>query len=162
MAVPDDLETYAYLNVLEALKTALPTLHVNGIGMRPKTDLEEWVDFYPMGDARRRSRSGVWDGRIMFQMSCNSKIEEGRADKDIMAAHRLAAKVRKALEHKDLCIKTIGVAPEPIVATLNIHEARQRYLPRRNITFQGEGNFSVEQGNTHTVVVTFQAGLVAA
>lgn len=162
MTPPVDLETHAYLSVLAALKEALPTTHINGIGMRPKTDDEEWIDFYPMGDARARSRAKDWVGRVLFQFSCNSKIEEGRADRDTMAPHRLASKVRVALEHKDIPVRTIGVAPEPIIATVNIKEARQRYLPRRNITFQGEGNFSVEQGNTHTVVVTFQATLVAA
>lgn len=158
----DDLETYAYLSVMETLKAGIDPVHMNGIGMRPKTDFDTWVDFYPMGDVRRRSRAKDWGGRIMFQVSCNAKIEEDSANRDTMAAHRLAALVRKTLEHKDLAIKTIGVAPEPTVATLNIKEARQRYLPRRNITFEGEGNFAVEQGNTHTVVVTFQATLEAA
>jgi len=160
--VIDDLETYAYLSVMETLKAGIDPVHMNGIGMRPKTDFDTWVDFYPMGDVRRRSRAKDWGGRIMFQVSCNAKIEEDSANRDTMAAHRLAALVRKTLEHKDLAIKTIGVAPEPTVATLNIKEARQRYLPRRNITFEGEGNFAVEQGNTHTVVVTFQATLEAA
>lgn len=158
----DDLETYAYLCVLEALKAGVGAVHINGIGMRPKTDDDTYIDFFPMGDARGRSRRKDWVGRILFQVSCNAKIEEGTATRDTFAAHRLAALVRKTLEHKDIPIKTIGIAPEPIVATLNINEARQRYLPRRNITFEGEGNFSVEQGNTHTVVVTFQAGLIAA
>jgi len=160
--VIDDLETYAYLSVMETLKAGIDPVHMNGIGMRPKTDFDTWVDFYPMGDVRRRSRAKDWGGRIMFQVSCNAKIEEDSANRDTMAAHRLAALVRKTLEHKDLAIKTIGVAPEPTVATLNIKEARQRYLPRRNITFEGEGNFAVEQGNTHTVVVTFQVTLEAA
>ena len=158
----DDLEPYAYLSVIEALKVGLGSIHLNGIGMRPKTDLEEWVDFYPMGDVRRRSRAKDWGGRLLFQVSCNARIEESRADRATMRPLFIAALVRKTLEHKDIAIKTIGVAPEPIVATLNIKEARQRYLPRRNITFEGEGNFAVEQGNTHTVVVTFQATLEAA
>lgn len=162
MTAPLDLETYAYLVVVEAIKAALPNTTLNGIGMRPKTDVEEWLDFYPMGDARARSRQKDWVGRVMFQISCNSRIEELREDRDTMAAHRLASKVRIALEHVDLPIRTIGTPPEPVIATLNIKEARQRYLPRRNITFEGEGNFAVEQGNTHTVVVTFQASLVAA
>lgn len=160
MSVPDDLETYANISILNHLKVAHPNLVVNSIGMRPKTDVEEWVDFYPMGDARVRSRRDYWMGRMLFQMSCNSRIEEGRQDRDTMAAHRLAALVRKLFEHVDLPVTRIGVPPEDILGTLNISEARQRYLPRRNITFQGEGNFSVEQGNVHTVVVTFQATLI--
>lgn len=159
MSVPDDLETYAYMSILAHLKDTNPTLVVNSIGMRPKTDVEDWVDFFPMGDGRLRSRRDYWMGRILFQMSCNSKIEEIRTDRDTMAAHRLAARIRKLYEHVDLPVRKIGV-DESILGTLNISEARQRYLPRRNITFAGEGNFSVEQGNVHTVVVTFQATLI--
>lgn len=159
---PVDLETYAVLSFLETLRAAFPTTTINGIGMRPKTDDEEWLDFYPMGDVRRRSRAVIWDGRLLFQVSCNSKIQEGRADRDTMAPYRLASRVRVALEHKDVAIRTIGVAPETILGAMSVHEARQRYLARRNITFQGEGNFSVEQGSAHTVVVTFQATLIAS
>ena len=160
MSVPDDLEVYAELSILNHLKSNEPNLVVNSIGMRPNTDVEQWVDFFPMGDARIRSRSDRWMGRLLFQMSCCSKIEENRADHDTMAARRLASKVRKLFEHTDLPVRKFGVDDTLILGTLNISEARQRYLPRRNITFQGEGNYSVEQGNTHTVVVTFQSTLI--
>ena len=160
MSVPDDLEVYGTLSILARLKEGLTGVHVNTIGMRPKTDgLEEWVDFYPVGDLRARSRRANWDGRMLFQFSCNSRIEEGRADHDTVAPQRLAARVRKLFEHVDVPVRKVG-AGEDVIACLNFHEARQRYLPRRNITFEGEGNFSVEQGNTHAVVVTVQATLV--
>ena len=160
MSVPDELEPFCYKTILVTLRDADATLVVNSIGMRPKTDVEQWVDFYPMGDARTRSRKNYWMGRVLWQLSCNSRIEESRADRDTMAPFTLAARMRKLFEHVDLPVRKIGVPPEDIIGTLNISEARQRYLPRRNITFQGEGNFSVEQGNVHTVVVTFQATLI--
>lgn len=159
MSVPALLEPYAYMSILAFLRESQPTLIVNSIGMRPNTDGEQWVDYYPMGDARTRSRKDYWMGRVLWQLSCNSRIEEGRADRDTMAPFRLASLVSDLFEHTDLPVRRIG-AGEDIVGVLNISEARQRYLPRRNITFQGEGNFSVEQGNVHTVVVTFQATLV--
>ena len=160
MSVPDDLEVYALLSVLERLKAEFPNDTVNFMGTRAKTDgLEQWFDLNLIGDARMRSRRANWMGRMLFQVSCVSRLEEGRENRDAIAPHRLGAAVRKAFEHVDLPVKKIG-AGEDIIATLNIREARQSYLPRRNITFQGQGDFSMEQGNTHAVVVDFQATLV--
>lgn len=163
MSIPDDLEVYAWLSVQAFLRAALPTTHFIGPGMRPDTDgKEEWVTFNPMGDARMRTRRGVWGGLLLFEFVCDSRLEEARADHDTVAPFRLAARVRKALEKVDVPLSMIGVPPETVLGAVQIKEARQSYLPRRNITFQGQGNFAVEQGNIHSVVVTFQAVLIAS
>ncbi len=159
----DDIEVYAHLSILAALKDGLPTgTVINSVGVRPKNDGEEWYDFSPVGDARMRTRRGVWGGVLVWQVACCSKLEEALADHDTLRPFRMASKIRKLLEKVDVPIRTIGIAPEPVIGVLNIKEARQSYLPRRNITFQGEGNFAVEQGNSHSVVVTFQAVLIAS
>lgn len=162
MSIPDDLEVYAWLSVQEVLKDGMAPTRFNGIGQRPNTDDDEWIDWNPMGDVRMPTRKGVWGGLLMFEVACVSKLEESRADKDTYAPFRLAAKVRKLLETVNVPLRTIGVPPEPVLGVVQIKRARQSYLPRRNITFQGQGNFSVEQGNTHSVVVTFQAVLIAS
>lgn len=159
----DLIEPYAYLSILAAIKTGFPaTAIINSVGVRPKNDAEEWYDFSPMGDARMRTRRGVWGGILMWQVACCSKLEEALADHDTLRPFRMASGLRTLIEKTDIPIRTIGVAPEPIIGTLQVKEARQSYLPRRNITFQGQGNFAVEQGNSHSVVVTFQAVLIAS
>lgn len=160
MSVPANLEVYAILSMQDAVKTAIGAVTLNVPGARPQVGAEEWVDFYAVGDARTRARRGVWDGVLVFQVSCVSKLE--RADKDTMAPARLASLIRAAIEKADVPVRTIGVAPEAIIGVLNVKELRRSYQPRRNITFEGEGNYSVEQGNTHAVVLTWQAVLVVA
>lgn len=159
----DEIEAYAHMSLLKAIRDGLPNGSIiNSVGMRPKNDAEEWYDFSPMGDVRMRTRRGVWGGILMWQVACCSKLEEAREDKDTLRPFRMASGLRTLIEKKDIPIRTIGVAPEPVIGTLQMKEARQSYLPRRNITFQGEGNFAVEQGNSHSVVVTFQAVLIAS
>jgi len=158
----DLIEPYAHLSFLAALKAAFPNSTINSVGVRPNNEAEEWFDFTPIGDARMRTRKAVWGGMMVWQVACCSKLEEAREDHDTLAPFKMASRLRTALEKTDVPIRTIGVAPEPVIGVLQIKEARQSYLPRRNITFQGEGNFAVEQGNTHSVVVTFQAVLIAS
>jgi hypothetical protein len=163
MSVPDDLEVYAWLSVQAYLREQMPTVHFIGPGMRPDTDgKEQWVTFNPMGDARMRTRRGVWGGLLLFEIVCDARLQESRNDKDTMAPFRLAALVRKTLEKVDVPLSMVGIPPETVLGAVQIKEARQSYLPRRNITFQGQGNFAVEQGNIHSVVVTFQAVLIAS
>lgn len=163
MTVPDDLEPYAWKSVLAALKEGLPVgTKLNMVGTRPDNDDKEWYNYSPMGDARMRTRKGVYGGLLLFEVQCCSRLEESRPDHDTLAPFTMASKIRKLLEKTDLPVRTIGVDPETILGVLQIKEAQQSYLPRRNITFEGEGNFAVEQGNSHSVVVTFRAVLIAS
>lgn len=152
-----DKEIYCWLTILEQLRTL--GYHINEIGGRPQTDgKDQWLDFVPSGDQRAPSRKNYKIARLLFQVACVARIPETTGDQ--FKPQRMAGEVLDLLEQKNLEILTIGEAPETHVGCLQINEGTQRYFQRANRSFEGKGDLTVEQSNTHAVIVTFDATLV--
>ena len=120
--------------------------------------LDEWVVYWPMWDTEKNVRRGAFLNEFMFQLSCHALLAEHHSQRDTAAPFRVAGLVQMALRNGRYDIKNYGVKPEVVLGGLRIHGGQQQYVPYRNLTFRGEGNFALEQGtNTHTVAVTFTA-----
>jgi hypothetical protein len=153
------LPHYIWLTLQKELESALSSagIKVFGPGMLHPTESEEdWVAFYPLGKMPIPSRQGDYVGSFMFQASCHSRRADAVNQLKTNTPMEVAALVEAALGKKRFQVKKYG-AGEEVLGGIRLTEGEQRYTPYRNLTFAGEGNFAVENSNTHTMSVTFTA-----
>ena len=121
-------------------------------------DLDEWAVFWALWDTGRHVRPGAYLNEFMFQIACHAKLGNEHSARDSNAPWRIAAIIQMAMRHLRVDIKTYDVATHTVLCGARVGEGQAKYVPYRNLTFAGEGNFALEQGtNTHSVGVTFTA-----
>lgn len=131
--ITSDFEAYVILTLANALREtpALVDAYIQLFGARtPATDdLESWLALDVLTFRRSGSRSGVWKGEVMIQVSCFSRDPAERSDAQVPAAHRLAGVVARSLEQIHLPVMDYGNTPLQTLADIAVREPRMRSIP---------------------------------
>lgn len=143
--------THHLLLTIQSLVEGLGLSHVNQVGaLHPTLDRESWVVVYPLGWDQSPARAATALMSFQFQLSVHSRLAEATGNTNTV--FKLAAQYEDALRNRAFDVTT----PDgTILGGARISEGDHRYMPYRNLTFAGEGNFAVENSNTHTVVITY-------
>jgi len=166
MNLDDLLEVYAwnalFNKVRDSVRNLSPEVPVF-LGGERTTDPEadDYLVVWPLTDDQKPARRDVRRGNMLLQVSCHSRWEDIRTDRDLMAPHKLAAVVKAALTDKDVPVNTFNVDPEVNLGQLNVHKPRTVYVARPHHLLRATGTPN-EQPNVHTLVLTFTATFVAA
>lgn len=162
------LEVYVWNALFELVKAVglvAPAFPVYLGGERTSDpQVDDWVVIWPLADQQRAARRDVRNGRLLVQLNCHSRFAEARADKDLLAPWKLAARVKAALTDKDVSVKTFNVDPEVDLGQFTVHKPSTVYVPRpqRLVRAGSSGSDPYEQPEVHSVVITYAATFVAA
>lgn len=161
MVLNAKLPHYIILSLQKEFEDVCTAVNVTArhMGMHQEVKgLDEWAVFWPLWDTEINTRRGSFMNDFMFQIACHGLLANEHSKKDANAPFRIAAAIQMALRNKRFDVKTYDQATHSVLCGGRIDGGQTKYVPYRNLTFAGEGNFAVEQGtNTHSVVVTFTA-----
>ena len=126
------LEFYIGLTIAEELRGAdglvgIP-LQLEGIATPVAETVEKWLAFDMLGTLRIPSRRVTWCGNTLFQVTAVSRLATGHTDTREGVHRELISKVVRALENRDVQVKTYGAGNNRI-ATLSLRSPDVVMLP---------------------------------
>lgn len=149
--IDDLLEHYIALSIEQKLRAGslISGMHIQTYGaVGPVAPtVEEWLALHILQIKRAPSRRTTWWGRVLFQVSCHSRLATGRVDRQKDAHVVLAAKVGRTLEQSRLIVKKYG-GDGSTIAHMSISAPDIVALPTK-----------VEE-RTETAVVTFDGYVI--
>lgn len=156
------------LSLLDALRGALRSEGLDTVakqiqigGFRdPAEDKEEWISFFVLATTPNRRPRNFFQGTVLFQVGCASRLGERRKDKNTHRPQQLASIVRGVFDSVDLPIYAFDATGTRGArrGVLSVHEGADRYMSQRQGSASGmPGSLGVGVPlDSHAVMLTYR------